>query len=269
MPRLTAKLIKMKLKYGWCIKDFTDYLNMSEEDFIIALQKQFSQSACNDMLMQLNKNDKRQRKLSSHQNQATVKKSSQVKEEFNEKTSYNLEDLLAQEKKILDEICQKEASHAGIISERKSIRASLRKEKAEILELQKIFKKHEESIKSLIDRLEITSSNLTSINLELSDSNSELEKIRFQIESLKKVSIYVYGDGNIEVENGKLVVSDTWEELFKNLTADISVENLTLKQIRQLAKLLVFVDYLRKQNKDFDISFESQNLQDAFSHFCS
>ena len=77
---------------------------------------------------------------------------------------------------------------------------------------------------------------MTKKSTEISNSQQQLEKIREKIKSLQKVEIFVYMNGEIEVDNYDMEILDSsWNDLFKVLATNDLLENLTIKQIKQIA----------------------------------
>ena len=56
-------------------------------------------------------------------------------------------------------------------------------------------------------------------------------------------------------------------ELFEILLADDMVEDLTVKQIRQLSKLISTTRVLSAENKRYDITFESTLAESIFMNY--
>ena len=58
MPRLDGKLMELKLKNGWSVSNFAEYLECSEEHFLNSLQKNFQPRVYKKMLNRLARNEK-------------------------------------------------------------------------------------------------------------------------------------------------------------------------------------------------------------------
>ena len=54
------------------------------------------------------------------------------------------------------------------------------------------------------------------------------------------------------------------DEVFDSLIHNELVENLSVKQIRQLAKLMVLTEQRQKQGQNYDLVFESEIVQKIF-----
>ena len=102
---------------------------------------------------------------------------------------------------------------------------------------------------------------------EMKTISSRLNVVRAKLEELRKISIFVYASGNLEIENGEVPASvlsdDAINSKFMALiqyprAKDFSV---TLKDITTVAKLLLWAEYLASSGLAFEISFDSEEVQ--------
>lgn len=136
-----------------------------------------------------------------------------------------------------------------------------------MLKLQKTIEEHQIKIDALIKEFMEIRLQMSQINFDISDSKEILSDLDSQIKNLETISVFVYENGEIEIENSEITIPESWSDVFGNLTNDESIENLTMRQIEQLAKMIVLAKEFQTNNLNFEVSFESENLQHAFFNF--
>ena len=100
---------------------------------------------------------------------------------------------------------------------------------------------------------------------ELSANKKILNEIREYIKVLEKVTIFIYENGEIKEEAAEVAEELLGlDEVFDSLIHNELVENLSVKQIRQLAKLMVLTEQRQKQGQNYDLVFESEIVQKIF-----
>jgi len=164
-----------------------------------------------------------------------------------------------------NEVCEAEALRAKFLSERAKLKVNLQKEDEELSKLQETIKIHKEKITNTINELYKIDNSIDEVNEQISLGKRTLDAIAKEIDALKKVSIYVYENGDIDAENeidGKveIIIPETWEKIYQEIRETECVEDITVKQIKLIAKLISFVKTL----ESFEISFEIDTLQKIF-----
>ena len=90
-----------------------------------------------------------------------------------------------------------------------------------------------------------------------------LADTRAQIEEAQKLKISVFSDGTIECENGEL--ESPWaaevSQLYSTLILLAAAEELTIKQIKTVAKLVLMV---KKIDKKYELEFDSDLVQKLY-----
>ena len=104
------------------------------------------------------------------------------------------------------------------------------------------------------------------VKKEITSKKKILKEIKQKIKTLQKVSLFVYMNGDIEAENFDIPEKEQTgcDKYFDDLLKNEVVEELSIKQIRQLAKLLVLLELLKEKELIWDITFESKVQQDVF-----
>lgn len=263
-----------KLKKGWTTSNFAQYLQCSEEEFLDTLQKTFSAKAVRWMKSTLERNDKRFKKrvVKAQKRKDSCKgeiiQMENVAEVMQFKTKELsreevLETLMKESSRLHDSICSEELTHNELVAKRKKLYDNLRTKKEKLLVIQEEIFKHKSDIETIINELSQISSEIFELNLNMSEQRSRLNELSTEIRMLQKIAIYVYNNGEIECENFE-VIDTGWKEKFSEIVELDDVESLIVKQIKQLAKVLVFVQYLKEHNLEFEITFENDQIQKAY-----
>ena len=270
MTTLNAKLMEDKLKIGWTSEDFAQHLEISVEDFPTLLQRTFSSRASRSMLAKLDQNQKRKKKLIRKKvtpMEVELETLPETEEPISssEQTLSDLEILRKKADVIQKEICEKEIHQNELFSQRRILYNSLKNKKEKLLQLQTLIDQHKTEVEEVVAKFADLSNQLSFLKAEISDQRRILEDIQSDIKSLEKVVIYVYNNGEIELENSEVEIPDTWTSLFPELIELDTVEALTVKQIKQLAKLIAFTRLLNDLSKKFEISFDNEEVSKAYS----
>ena len=186
--------------------------------------------------------------------------------EVPEKTALEL--LLEKETLLSNALCGEEVLRSDKISRRAVLKNKLKEQHQQMKELT-------EQILQLQADFETTVSEWTSIGNEMKELSAQiaqkrtlLDAVRSEIDSLKKISIFVYSNGEIEFENqgsfDPTVDSSKVNEIFGNLIQNEAAECLTIKNIKQLAKLLAIVEKLKAEGLKFVIEFDEPTMKEVF-----
>ena len=286
MLKLTGKFMQDKLKLGWTTSDFANYFNTSEEYFLDSLKKTFSDKSCKSIHIRLKKNLKLKQRLG--RSSSTCIKNSNItnniiqdedttlsdnsvttEPELSEETETDnfLEELKEKEAELNDYICHKESAYYSLIHQKRDLSKQLQAKKEMIIRIKNIIKRHQESIISLYDQLVFVSSNVNMTFDEISKTYEQLLDIQEQIRLIEKVTIFVYDDGELESDNENINLEINDNDLTSFLTtvyANPILENLTLKQIKQLAKLYLITKKLDENGFAYELTFEEENFKDIF-----
>lgn len=274
MHKIESRFINENLKKGWTIEDFAEKLEMSSEEFTKALHDTFNSRACRTMIASLKTNEKRKAKRSKKSSDIELNDGAILvldsESEFTTdsplETNPSLElQKLEEEKSSLEEnIASLENEREELYRKRKSVYSSLNEEKEALLEMLKQIESHEKVITNLSNELDDISKQAEKFNEEIALKNSELLSVMNRIQELSKISIFVYQNGSFELDNTELTVEVSEEDekaLFEAFTKSDAFEELTLKQIKAIAKLKIITE---KISSNFDITFESEEMEKAF-----
>lgn len=279
MTNLNAKLMNDKLKYGWTAADFAEYLSTTEGSFLKAVKETFSKNAANSMLSKLKRNEKRRNQRSSEKvssKESTLNVCSDTNPisiiEVAEQETLNtclqsdiVDELMLELKELSKKLCEKEATHKMLISDRKKLYDSLRGHKEKLLKLSEEIQNCQVEILEIADNISFLTNEIKTSNSEIKASRNEMSEVKAKIEEFSKFNIYIYENGDIDIE-GKtnFEIPESWTSLVQELTTNPELECLTIKQIKQLAKVLVLTKALKLKGKTFEFTFESEIVQKYF-----
>ena len=271
--RINGKYMEEKLKRGFCTKDFINHLNISEEEFFHCLKKTFSAKSYNLICKRIKNNEKKAGKLSNKQINETSKTvipdTVHTVDVEVENCILPLDVLKNQECKLVNEICSMETEHSKLISKRATLKKEFQQQQNQLNDLIKKAESIRKNFETTFSEWEKLGSDMKSLTNLINDKNSSLESIRNEIISLQKISIFVYSNGEIEIENaGEFEFkqeTSIYEELFAQLVQNNLLESLTIKTIRQLAKLILIVRKLEDDHFCYELTFEDNTVQEVFS----
>ncbi len=284
LRHLTSKKLSVKLKHGYTLNNFIREYNCSKEDFQKFLKKNFSEAACKRMFDRMEKNSKKT--FSNHNsNEEILINSENVQNSFEPLTnndeelevltasqspaslnmkSENLKVLKAKEEQLRAEVISKETTHEALISKRRSLYKRLAKQKDLMLKLRELIKQRQKDVEEISQELIETSNELVALKASLASSKEELIEVKTNINELEKVSIFIYENGEIDTDDFLIDFPETWNDIFDFILHNKVVEDLSIKQIKQLAKLLILTNILIQSHLEYELIFESEPVQKAF-----
>lgn len=283
LNHVTGKKLTVKLKYGYTIDDFTRHFNCSEEEFINFLQKNFEKTACSNMLAEMEKNSKKKnnnKKTSSapifpYTDEGLIVQTSDISSESQlseiqipvTSSLSNVEKLqhLKDEEKLLrDELISKENEHQKLIKRRKELFKKLETQHSLMLQLRKTIEQRQKEVEKISNDLNTLSDEITSVNSSLFNGRKDLFDIQKKIKDLEKISVFIYENGEIDTDNFVIDIPETWHEVFDNILRNKVVEDLSIKQVKQLAKVIVLTAILNDHLLTYELTFESEDSEKAF-----
>lgn len=286
--RITGKYMEEKLKRGYGTSYFLKSLNVSEDEFFKYLKKNFSSKAYASMCKRLKNNEKSSKKFGFKSSEHTptaiadVETSTATMPDFTftegnaetetielENSISYLDTLKEKEHTLSSVICSEEAKHTQLISRRAILRSQFQKQQTQLFELTRKIEALRNDFAKTFSEWEKLGSDMHSLTESISDKKVSLEAIRNEIILLQKISIFAYANGEIEFENvgdfDTTTDSSSEAALFNKLIQNNVVESLTIKNIRQLAKLILIVEKLNAEHLSFELTFEDSTVQEVFN----
>lgn len=169
---------------------------------------------------------------------------------------------------LSDKICEEEFLHKQLISDRRVINEKLYNKKEVLTNLKHQVEIHQEEVENLMKELLDTRSKMSELNITISTNKDILVDIQSQLRDLEQISIFAYESGEIEFENPtslKISIKDEWIDLFNSLIGYEEFEHLTLRELKQLSKLIALTKELHNKKINYVVSFDSEPLQEVFT----
>lgn len=177
----------------------------------------------------------------------------------------HLEELQEKETLLSQDIISDEEAHKEMVARRREINLSFKKVKNALSELQRLLKLNEEKTSALIEEYNDLSTKMRTKSSDIKAKKAILADIREQITNLKKCVVYVFADGNIEVENASISdVDDDEDEVAERLLTLVQyaeAEELTIKDLKTIAKLELMVAELIADGINYELFFDSETVQ--------
>lgn len=281
---ITPDYIQVKLKQCWTMKDFCEDLGISEDSLLEFIEKHSNNRVYASFPQRIKANEqlakKRQRseekKLNESNNPPTPSEP-KVEPKVTPTTKKGIIDDSAISTPVeveieVDPITAlyntikiKESDLAGkfklkdqISAECESLDSRIAKLESSVERLTKELEADKHSLSISIDRRTVIKNHMTSIVKDIFNIQSEIIDYKSQIKELQKVTILVSESGEI-VPDKDVKIPDSWNEKYLKLLEDSLVENLTIKQIQQLAKILVLHKKLKEDDEYFEFIFEIES----------
>lgn len=184
-------------------------------------------------------------------------------EKQNKNKVLNLEQLKKQEAELSSEICYLEGQHKNLVSRRRELVGALKKAQKALEELRRILREQEKNVTNIYTQYYKCAEQMETIGLDRKACKELLEDTRRQIIDLQKVTILVYQNGQIEVENGEnptISEEESVSELGK-LVCMPEAGELTINELKTVAKLQKMVNFFQDNGNTFELVFDSSKVQ--------
>lgn len=278
--------VQGKLKQGWTMQDFCRDLEISEETLVSFIDKHSNNRIYGTFLRQVQQNEQRAERNARKQ-QKKVKtpddseKAAVAPVVVTETTEPALpvvetpkEEIDPTTKKI-NSLQRKIQSKEAEAEDKKQLRSKLIAQEEELTlkrvriktNIDRLYKElglEKQALAKTKQDLSEVRTNITSVESDITRIESAISSHRTEIMKLKKVSIFVSINGEITIDK-KVEIPESWKELYPTLLSDSIVEDITVKQVQQLAKLLVLYEMLKKEDAYFEFVFESDSSDEKDS----
>lgn len=274
---LKGKTLEIELKRGATLEDFAQKYECTQDEFLEHLEKNFCEKAKNSIVRNMTKNAKKRKPTKRVQGKgpktlSQIHESSTILQEDKQVNNFTTEDselqkLKERETLLISEISKQEMLHEKSISERMKLFEELRQQREKMLELKEIIKQNQKEVEKISTELVEITERIAAENKTISTNKQTLEEVKICIKSFEKIIIFVYKNGETEIDNEADIPETTgWDEVFDSLIHNKAVEELSLKQVQQFAKLLVLVEKLQSKNRKYELTFESKDDQIIFEN---
>ena len=176
---------------------------------------------------------------------------------------YTLEQLIEEEKKLSAKICEIEGEHKDLVAKRKRLVERLEFCRKALKELNRLLHEQEEKVTNTYSEYLECASQMEVLNGEKKKYMEQLNEIRNKIEDLKKITIYVYENSTIEMENMPIQYIEDGEIAVasRKLYELPEAEELTVKEIKTIAKLQIVVNMIERSGYQAEFVFDSSKVQ--------
>ena len=299
---MDVKTINIKIKYGATMEELLEYFNCSEEQFEGYVKRNFGEKGKRDIYANLEKNKKKREKkkkglragVNNAKQQILIPKKvlfdDQVKrktltdlleedkvidlpiveqdrkmpEKSNIENMKKLLELQEIERNLVDKICEGEKELVSIRAQKRDIKARLNDEKQYMLELKKIIAEHQSNIDGIMKEISEILEKHDQLKAEIDSNSEELERVRMDIDKLKKVDILFYKNGMFEFENfntNDIPEMQLDQDIFNLLCEDETAEELSIKAIKQIVRLEQILQWFSTNQLSYEITFEAEEMQ--------
>ena len=186
-----------------------------------------------------------------------------VEKPTNDEPKPSLNELLEAEKFLSDNCVSLEKEHNALINARREDVKTLALIKRTLEELKRLLQVNQSKLTTVLEDYNSKAEQMLRVSSEISACKEMLADTRAQIEEAKKLKVSVFSDGTIECENGELESPCEAEvsQLFSTLILLSAAEELTIKQVKTVAKL---VSVVKKIDQKYELEFDSDLVQKLY-----
>lgn len=289
---LTAKVIRSKVSDNWTTERFLSEYGITREEFDKKIQEVFPIKRGrdealrglkqNDKRMDRGKNDVRKRsgKNSSAKNDATLKIPTAASEETAENPEIKvakkdqiafLRDCVAKTEKIIADI---NADKERIVARKNEKIASKEELTRKVFELERSLKATTFDLNETSKDIDAADEKIAVFDAKIAEKEAKKAEFEAEIRSLTRLAIFAFKEGEVEVvseSDETIEIPENWEKVYENLSksADIPaqldelLEDMTRKQIKQLAKLVALINAIKEKGLEYELNIEDEILQSA------
>lgn len=196
----------------------------------------------------------------------TAEESHNEEKECNEEITVQiltLQQLLSQENELSSIICGIEGKHKELVSKRREVFSRLERFQKALRELKRLPHAQEENVTKAYEEFLAYADQMEALNGEKKSYMKQLDDVRRKIDDMRKVNVFVYENASFEVENipiEPIADSEVTSKSMK-LFALPEAEELTAKEIKNIAKLHLVVEMIEANGYKAELVFDSERVQ--------
>lgn len=277
---ISSDYIQNKLKLGWVMQDFCDDLGISEESLMEFIEKHSNNRVYAAFPRRVKQNEqlaeKRRRSEEKKLNSAATNidannqaSDSVVKTETTPQIpateKVEVDPILAAIDSLSNKIKIKESDltnklklKSQLSAEHESLSLRIIKLQSNVERLEKELELEKKNLSNSNHRIKVIANHISSVEQDISRIESAISDYKSEIRELQKITIFISKNDEIILES-TVKIPDSWTEQYPKLLADSIVENITVKQVQLLAKLLVLFEKLKKEGAYFEFIFENDS----------
>ena len=175
--------------------------------------------------------------------------------------SVTLDEAKQYERELSDNVCALESRHKALVSQRHEYLLRIGEVRREVRSLREQQRAREEEMEKIIMAYNECHEEMVQINLEKTFQAELLKEARDRRAALEKVTLLVFADGSVSIENAELPVinEDALVEEFNRLRVLPTIpEDFTFRGVKNLARLHLIMDAL---GGNAEIMFDTPALQ--------
>ena len=276
-PRRTISpdYIQSKLKQGWTTEDFCTDLEISEEDLVDFCRRHSNNRHYAEFFTDVKKNEQ----LAKKRQRAEDKKNNVTTQEEDALIPNVVIPKSTNEKVAPPQIVEEKPEDAKIrglrsdvekneseLSSMLSLKEKLSKEIVELTNKSQKLKDDCENLRKELgnkthqlqnasDRIMVLKNHSMQNDKNIDEAKKKISSLQHDIRELQKISITVHTNGEISIDKD-VQIPASWENVYSKLLDDSIVDNITIKQIRQLAKIISLNEKLYQEKEYFQFIFE-------------
>lgn len=282
--KISAKDLHIWIKRGMTVEQAIEQLGLNSEEELKVMLQRLAPMGAVDWLRRLKRNEKIKRTTSDSITDTVIESETKEHKEENkvqEMQVLNQEEqvqILQTEKsstELLNEALQKEeqqsrelqdleTEHKACMQSRLGLLKQLQTEKDEIERLHKTLGEKREKISNLKSEYDDLALKMFNLDEQIRIARTQLDDLREEIQSLRVVSIFIYEDGSIESESELAFSEEEETQFFTRLVNLPEMEDLTIRQIKTLARLKAILKTLERGEKEYSLVFGEQKLEKYF-----
>lgn len=273
MAFMTNKDIHIALKRNDGVQYLMKHFGFTAEEELFKAIRRISPLGAEEFIRKLKNKQKgaAKRKMKS-QEKNLAEKATEVAEtaETSETTENNsnatlaiINELEKQEAKLSLAVCDLEVLHGAQVATRRQLLEKLVGAKKELKKLQEVLASQQQNVTRIYEEYNRCAEEMADINTKRKALQEQLESVRTQITELKKVTLFIYQNGDIEVEEGmpvQILEEDITLE-FNRLIRHSEAGNLTINEVKTVAKLHEMVRVYQAEDISVELFFDSSAVQ--------
>ena len=279
---LKAKNLQDGLKRGMTVSDFCEKYDCSPEELEIQIGNlyKYNTSKAKEFMDQMEANSKKARpkkvepevQTEAVEDECITVVEAEVEEESVPTTetvvsvhTAELEELENSDKILSREVMDLEAQHEDLSNQHRGCLNQIREIRKELVEIEAAYNAKCIQCESIIQDNNDVVAQMNDISAKLREKRAVLDETRQKIAELKKLTVFVYSDGGIYVNDARVDEDILLDEvLFGELLAKPECEELKLKEVKTLTKMLTFA---RSSTLPVEVTCENEDLEIVYLEF--
>lgn len=180
-----------------------------------------------------------------------------------------LQKLQEEELSVRQIICDLESEHKALASKRRILVKDIESAKGQLDELLAKAREKQAIVGALYEAYDDCRLQMSLVNKDKESYYEIQREIREAISTIKKVTIFVFENGSIEVENADEVSIDE-EQVSKELQmlfVKPEAEELTVKELKLIARISYLVKFFNEQGAILELEIEDELLRQKYESF--